>query len=109
MDGGSNRRRFDRYDLVEPATIVVAPRASVLPNVHVFTETLDVSRGGARLRHPTRFIARPGEVFDITSPHIGTARPARIVHSTASGLHVVFDNENPLVDVDMRRPRPPAS
>lgn len=109
MDGGSERRRFDRYDLVEPATIVVAPKASVLPNVHVFTETLDVSRGGARLRHPTRFIARPGEVFDITSPHIGTARPARIIMSTQSGLHVAFDRENPLVDVDVQRPHRPAS
>jgi hypothetical protein len=109
MDGGSERRRFNRYDLVEPATIVVAPRASVLPNVHVFTETLDVSRGGARLRHPTRFIARPGEVFDITSPHIGTARPARIIMSTPAGLHVAFDQDNPLVDVDVHRPRSPAS
>jgi hypothetical protein len=109
MDGGSERRRFNRYDLVEPATIVVAPRATVLPNVHVFTETLDVSRGGARLRHPTRFIARPGEVFDITSPHIGTSRPARIIMSTPHGLHVSFDLENPLVDVDMSRSRPAAS
>jgi len=96
MDGGSERRRFNRYDLVEPATIVVAPRASVLPNVHVFTETLDVSRGGARLRHPTRFIARPGEVFDI-------------IMSTPAGLHVAFDQDNPLVDVDVHRPRSPAS
>jgi hypothetical protein len=109
MDGGSERRRFSRYDLIEQATVVVAPKASALPNVHVFTETLDVSRGGARLRHPTRFIARPGEVFDITSPHIGTARPARIIMSTPAGLHVAFDQENPLVEVDAHRPRPPAS
>jgi hypothetical protein len=110
MDGGSERRRFTRYDLVEPAVIVVAPRAAnALPNVHVFTETLDVSRGGARLRHPTRFIARPGEVFDITSKHIGTSRQARIVSSSPNGLHVAFDMENPLVDVDMSRPRPAAS
>jgi hypothetical protein len=109
MDGGSERRRFTRLDVMEPATIVVAPRASVLPNVQVFTETLDVSRGGARLRHPTRFIARPGEVFDITSPHIGNARPARIVLSTSAGLHVKFDDENPLVEVDRSRTIPRAS
>jgi hypothetical protein len=109
MDGGSERRRYTRLDVLEPATIVVAPRASVLPNVQVFTETLDVSRGGARLRHPTRFIARPGEVFDITSAHIGAARPARIVLSTPHGLHVAFDEENPLVDVDRNRPIPRAS
>jgi len=109
MDGGSERRRFNRVDVIEPATIVVGARASSLPQVHVFTETLDISRGGARLRHPTRFIARPGELFDISSPHIGKARPARILASTAAGLHVVFDHENPLVDVDMSRPRPPAS
>jgi hypothetical protein len=109
MDGGSERRRFNRFDLVEPATIVVGTKASSLPQVHVFTETLDVSRGGALLRHPTRFIARAGELFDISSPHIGKARPARILASTPRGLHVVFDHENPLVDVDMSRPRPAAS
>jgi len=100
MAEGSERRRFPRYDIVEPATIVVGWKASALPDVHVFTETLDLSRGGVRVRHPTRFIARPGEVFDITSVHIGGARPARIVASTPAGLHIAFDQENPLIDLE---------
>jgi hypothetical protein len=29
--------------------------------------------------------------------------------STPAGLHVAFDQDNPLVDVDARRPRSPAS
>jgi hypothetical protein len=96
---GSERRRFDRYDIVEPATITVGWKGSALPDVHVFTETLDMSPGGVRLRHPTRFIARPGEVFDITSAHLGTPRAARIIQSTPAGLHIRFDEEAPLVGV----------
>jgi hypothetical protein len=97
MAAGSNRRRFARYDIIEPATIVVGWKGSALPNVHVFTETLDVSSGGVRVRHPTRFIARPGELFDISSPHIGGPRPARIVQSTPAGLHIEFHQEDPPV------------
>jgi hypothetical protein len=96
---GSERRRFDRYDIVEPATIVVGWKGSRLPDVHVFTETLDMSSGGVRLRHPTRFIARPGEVFEISSAHLGEPRAARIVQSTPAGLHIRFDAETPLVGV----------
>ncbi len=103
MSSEANRRRFTRHEIVEPATIVVGWKGSALPDVQVFTETLDVSRGGVRLRHPTRFIARPGEVFDITSAHIGAPRAARIVQSTASGLHVRFDQENPLAALEGRR------
>ena len=102
MPSESDRRQFERYDVIEPATIVVGWKGSKLPDVHVFTETLDVSRGGVRLRHPTRFIARPGEVFDITSPHIGAPRKARIVQSTPAGLHVRFDQENPLAALEGR-------
>jgi hypothetical protein len=96
MDGASDRRRHSRYDLEEPVTIVVGTRTS-LPPVRVFTETLDISSGGARLRHPTRFIARPGELFEISSPHIGEARAARIIESSARGLHVAFDVADPLI------------
>jgi c-di-GMP-binding flagellar brake protein YcgR len=96
MDGASNRRRFPRYDLEEPVTIVVGTRTS-LPPVKVFTETLDISSGGARLRHPTRFIARPGELFEMSSPHIGEGRSARIIESSARGLHVAFEVSDPLI------------
>lgn len=96
MDGGSDRRRHNRYELEEPVRIVVGTRTT-LPPVTVFTETLDISSGGARLRHPTRFIARPGELFEISSPHIGEGRGARIIESTARGLHVAFDVADPLI------------
>src|SRR5579871_5467771 len=92
MSAGSERRRFARYEIVEPATIVVGWEGSSLPDVHVHTETLDMSSGGVRLRHPTRFIARPGEVFAITSRHLGEPRTARIIQSTPAGLHVRFDS-----------------
>ena len=97
--GGSERRRFARYGIVEPATITVGWKGSSLPDVQVFTDTLDISSGGVRLRHPTRFIARPGEVFKITSPHIGAPRAARIIQSTPAGLHIRFDQESPLVNL----------
>ena len=100
MSSESDRRRFTRYDIVEPATIVVGWKGSALPDVQVVAETLDVSRGGVRLRHPTRFIARPGEVFDITSAHIGAPRAARIVQSTPAGLHLRFDREEPLTALE---------
>jgi hypothetical protein len=96
MDGASDRRRFARYDLEELVTIVVGTRTT-LPPVTVFTETLDISSGGARLRHPTRFIARPGELFEMTSPHIGEGRAARIIDSSPRGLHVAFEISDPLV------------
>jgi c-di-GMP-binding flagellar brake protein YcgR len=99
MPSGSDKRRATRFDIVEPATIVVGYKNAALPDVRVFTETLDVSRGGVRVRHPTRFIARPGEVFNISSAHIGEPRPARIIQSTAAGLHIAFDAEDPLIDL----------
>jgi len=105
LSAGSERRRFARHDIVEQATIVVGWKGTALPDVHVSTDTLDLSPGGARLRHPTRFIARPGEVFQIASAHIGAPRAARIIQSTPSGLHVRFDQESPLVGLDVRRPR----
>src|SRR4051812_29052646 len=96
MARGSERRRFARYDLEEPVTIVVGTRTN-LPPVTVFTETLDICGGGARLRHPTRFIARPGELFEMSSPHIGEGRQARIIDSSLRGLHVAFDISDPLI------------
>ena len=105
MSEGSERRRFRRHDIEEPVTIVVGWKGTALPDVRVSTQTLDLSPGGARLRHPTRFIARPGEVFQIASAHIGTPRAARIIQSTPSGLHIRFDQESPLVGLDARRPR----
>jgi c-di-GMP-binding flagellar brake protein YcgR len=105
LSEGSERRRFIRHDIVEQATIVVGWKGTALPDVHVATDTLDLSPGGARLRHPTRFIARPGEVFQIASAHIGPPRAARIIQSTGSGLHIRFDQENPLVGLGARRSR----
>ncbi len=96
MSPGSERQRFARYGIVEPATITVGWKGSALPDVQIVTDTLDISNGGVRLRHPTQFIARPGEVFKITSPHIGTPRPARIIQSTSAGLHIRFDQVGPL-------------
>jgi len=103
MSAGSERRRFTRYDIVEPATIVVGWKGSSLPDVHVHTDTLDMSSGGVRLRHPTRFIARPGEVFAISSKHLGAPRSARIIQSTPAGLHVRFDEVDALIGHDGQR------
>ncbi len=100
MSQGSDKRRFTRHEIVEPALIVVPPETPKLPDHHVLTETLDVSDGGARLRHPNQFISRIGERFDITSAHIGPARPAQIIESSAHGLHVEFEEKRPLVDLD---------
>ncbi len=62
------------------------------PATFVFSETVDISDGGACLRQPNRFTVQPGEQLRVASPHIGAQRTARVVNVSARGLHFAFDS-----------------
>lgn len=81
------QRRHPRYDVSERAAIVMGPSA------YVFSETLDISHGGACLRQPNRFVVRTGEQLNLASAHIGSGRPARVVNISPRGVHCAFDEE----------------
>lgn len=87
MPPGQDQRRYPRYALSERAAILLGPAT------YVFSETLDISRGGACLRLPNRFVVRPGELLTLSSPHIGSQRSARVVNISARGMHCAFDAE----------------
>ena len=63
------------------------------PSAYVFSETLDISHGGACLRQPNRFAVRTGEQLNLASAHIGSQRPARVVNISPRGVHCAFDEE----------------
>lgn len=63
------------------------------PSAYVFSETVDISHGGACLRQPNRFAVRPGEQLNLASAHIGSLRPARVVNISPRGVHCAFDEE----------------
>jgi len=87
MPSGQDQRRYPRYALSERAAILLGPAT------YVFSETLDISRGGACLRHPNRFVVQAGEFLNLASAHIGSQRAARVVSVSARGLHCAFDAE----------------
>lgn len=89
MVRGQEQRRHPRYELSERAAIVMGPSA------YVFTETVDISHGGACLKQPNRFVLRPGEQLNLASAHIGSQRAARVVNITPRGVHFAFDDEIP--------------
>ena len=63
------------------------------PSAYVFSETVDISHGGACLRQPNRFVVRTGEQLNLASAHIGSHRPARVVGVSPRGVHCAFDEE----------------
>jgi hypothetical protein len=85
MVHGQEQRRHPRYDLSERAAIVMGPSA------YVFSETLDISHGGACLRQPNKFAVRTGEQLNLASAHIGSHRTARVVNISPRGVHCAFD------------------
>ena len=86
MPPGTDQRRHPRHPLTERAAILMGPAT------FVFSETLDISHGGACLRQPNRFAVRAGEQLNLASPHIGSHRPARVVHVSPRGVHCAFDD-----------------
>jgi c-di-GMP-binding flagellar brake protein YcgR len=63
------------------------------PSAYVFSETIDISHGGTCLRQPNRFVVQAGEQLNLASAHIGSSRPARVVHISPRGVHCAFDEE----------------
>ncbi|HUA53841.1 MAG TPA: PilZ domain-containing protein [Candidatus Sulfotelmatobacter sp.] len=92
MPSGQDQRRHPRYALAERAAILLGPAT------YVFSETLDISRGGACLRHPNRFVVQAGEQLNLASAHIGSQRAARVVSVSSRGLHCAFDSDPDPVD-----------
>jgi hypothetical protein len=89
MDEKQEQRRHPRRDLSERAAIVLGPAT------FVFSDTLDISHGGACLRQPNRFAVQAGEQLSLASPHIGHHRAARVVNVSARGVHCAFDDIGP--------------
>jgi hypothetical protein len=87
MPPGPEQRRHPRYPLSEHASILMGP------TTFVFSETLDISPGGACLRQPNRFAMRAGEQFNVASAHIGALRIARVVNVSPRGVHCAFDQD----------------
>ena len=86
MPPGQDQRRHPRHTLTERAAILIGPAT------YVFSETIDISPGGACLRQPNRFQVRAGEQLNLASAHIGSHRAARVVHVSARGVHCAFDD-----------------
>ncbi|MBI3515342.1 MAG: PilZ domain-containing protein [Proteobacteria bacterium] len=86
MPPGQEQRRHPRYPLTERAAILMGPAT------FVFSETVDISHGGACLRQPNRFVVHPGEQLNLASPHMGSHRIARVVHISPRGVHCAFDD-----------------
>ncbi|MBI3514837.1 MAG: PilZ domain-containing protein [Proteobacteria bacterium] len=84
------KRRHVRRTLFEPASILLGSATSEFPPGVVFAQTVDVSAGGAALRTPKLFSATAGDVFHVTSFHIGDTRPARVVYAADRLLRLVF-------------------
>jgi hypothetical protein len=84
-----DHRRYPRHEISERAAIILGPAT------YVFSETLDISRGGACLRQPNRFTILAGEQLSLASAHIGHHRAARVVHVSPRGVHCAFDEPTP--------------
>ncbi len=87
MSTGQEQRRHKRYALSERASILMGPAT------FVFSETVDISDGGACLRRPNRFAVQAGELLRVASAHIGSQRAARVVNVSSRGVHCAFDTD----------------
>jgi hypothetical protein len=61
------------------------------PTTFIFSETVDISRGGTCIRIPNRFAVMAGELLQLASAHIGAQRAARVVSVSPRGMHCAFD------------------
>jgi len=87
MASEDEQRQYPRYELSERAAFLLGPAT------FVFSETVDISHGGACLRQPHRFMIQAGEQLNVASDHIGAARAARVVNVSARGVHCAFDDD----------------
>ena len=85
MPPSQDQRRHPRHALSERAAILMGPAT------FVFSETVDISNGGACLRQPNRFAVHAGEPLNLASAHMGSHRAARVVHVSPRGVHCAFD------------------
>ena len=95
MRDGRDRRRSQRYPVTLSARIEDARRT-------YRAEILDVSLGGLLLSSPATFLAEAGAKLIVDAALLGTIR-ARVVPTTARGIHLRLDDRADHYGVAVRR------